>query len=92
MHPRQKCVGALVLFPGQEQSSIHLVFMRQRNNVPRICPCVTGSLGCAQDRLQPLEKVVAVGVLPKDRAALGTAANDMVQITRGIDAAYARHS
>ena len=41
---------------------------------------------------QPLEKVVAVGVLPKDRAALGTTANDMVQITRGIDAAYARHS
>jgi len=41
---------------------------------------------------QPLEKVVAVGVLPKDRAVLDTTANDMVQGTRGIDAGSAGHS
>jgi len=54
-------------------------------------PCVAGGLGFTQDRLQPLEKVVAVGVLPKDLAALDTTANDMVQSTRGIDAGSARH-
>jgi hypothetical protein len=41
---------------------------------------------------QPLEKVVAVGVLPKDRAVLDATANDMVQGTRGIDAGSAGHS
>jgi hypothetical protein len=55
-------------------------------------PCVTGGLGCAQDRLQPREEVVAVGVLPKDLTALDTTANDMVQGTRGIDTGSARHS
>jgi hypothetical protein len=54
-------------------------------------PCVTGGLGCSQDRLQPHEKVVAVKVLPKDLAALDPTANDMVQGTRCIDAGSARH-
>jgi hypothetical protein len=41
---------------------------------------------------QPLEKVLAVGVLQKDFAAFDTTANDMVQGTRGIDAGSAKHS
>jgi hypothetical protein len=54
-------------------------------------PCVAGGLGLIQDRLQPLEKIVAVGVLPKNPTALDATAHDMVQDTRGVDAGSKRH-
>jgi hypothetical protein len=54
--------------------------------------CVAGGLGFSQDRLQPFDKIVAVGVLPKDPAALDATANDRVQGTWGIDAGSARPS
>jgi hypothetical protein len=54
-------------------------------------PCITWGLGFTQDNLQPLEKIVAVRVLPKDLAAFDTTANDIVQCTRGIDAGSAMH-
>jgi hypothetical protein len=48
-------------------------------------------LGFTQDSLQPDEKIVAVGVLPKDFIASDTLARDLVQNTLGIDAGSARH-
>ena len=54
-------------------------------------PCVAESFGLTQNSLQPLEKIVAVGILPKDPAAFDAMANDMVQGTRGIDAGFTRH-
>jgi hypothetical protein len=50
-----------------------------------------GGLGFTQDSLQPDEKIVAVGVLPKDFIASDTLARDLVQNTLGIDAGSARH-
>jgi hypothetical protein len=55
-------------------------------------PYIARGLGFTQDRLQPLEKIVAVGVLPKYLAALDTTADDKVQGTRGIDAASTWHA
>ena len=43
---------------------------------------VTGGLGFTQNSLQPLEKVVSVGILQTDLAAFDTTANCMVQSTR----------
>ena len=54
-------------------------------------PCVTGILGFTQDRLQPLAEIIAVGIPPKNLAALDLSANDMVQGTRCIDAGSAWH-
>jgi len=80
--------------PAPGRSGNHILEIGAGNGFPVVGhqrPCVAGGLGFTQDRLQPLEKIVAVGVLPKDPAALDTTANDMVQGTRGVDAGSARH-
>jgi hypothetical protein len=48
-------------------------------------PCVTGALGFTQDRLQPLEEILPVGILPKNLTALNPTANDMLLRTRCVD-------
>jgi hypothetical protein len=49
-------------------------------------------VGFTYDSRKPLEKTVAVGVLPEDLATFDTPANDMVQSTRGTDAGSTRHA
>jgi hypothetical protein len=80
--------------PAIGRSENHILEIGAGNGLPVVgyqSPCVAGGLGCTQDRLQSFEKVDAVGVLPKNPAALDTTANDMVQGTRGIDAGSTRH-
>ena len=77
--------------PAPGRCENHILEIGAGNGFPVVgyqSPCVAGGLGCTQDRLQSFEKVDAVGFLPKDLAALDTAANEMVQSTRGIDAGF----
>ena len=55
-------------------------------------PGVTSGLSCTQDRLQPLDEILPVGILSENLAALDPSANDMVQSTRGINAGSAWHA
>jgi len=55
-------------------------------------PGVTSGLSCTQDRLQPLDEILPVGILSENLAALDPSANDMVQGTRGINASSAWHA
>ena len=57
----------------------------------RLQDLLAGGLGFSQDRLQPLEKIVAVEALPKNPAALNAMANDIVHGTRGVDAGSAKN-
>ena len=52
---------------------------------------VIGELGFTQDRLEPLEEILPVGVLSKNLAPFDTTANNMVQSTRSVNAGSARH-
>jgi hypothetical protein len=68
-----------------------LTIDQARERVRHVHPDVAGDLGFSKDRLQPLEKIVAVGVLPKNPTALDATSHDMVQGTRGVHAGSKRH-
>jgi hypothetical protein len=47
-------------------------------------PCKTAGLTVAQNTAKPIQKIIAVAVVPENLPALDSSDNDMVQCSRGI--------
>jgi hypothetical protein len=48
------------------------------------CPCKTPGLAAPQSAAQPLQKIIAIGVVPENLPPLDASRDDMVQGTRCI--------